>query len=133
MRCRFCSAPLPKSGLVCKYCGKRNPVNLDSFSYKKEGVSKGINCPVCSMSLEKIDIGQKESFIAHRCIKCDGIFFEKHELERMLESYTNKVYSIDRNILRFVTNHPRHEREKNILYKKCPVCKRQCKGEITNP
>ena len=124
MRCRFCSAPLPKSGLVCEYCGKRNPINLNSVAFKEEGISKGINCPICQIPLERIDIGQKESFIAHRCLKCDGIFFEKDMLEKMLDSYTDKTYSIDLNMLRFVTNHPRHEKEKEIIYKKCPFCQK---------
>ncbi len=122
MRCKFCSAPLPKSGLVCEYCGKRNPIDLEILPLKKkEKLSKGGICPVCKTSLERFNIGDKESFFIQRCPKCEGIFFENEELSRLLENI-NSARSIDRNMLHFVTQNPRYEREKGIVYKKCPIC-----------
>ena len=123
MKCMFCSAPLPQNGLVCEYCGKRNPLNLSSLSLK-DRFRGYFNCPVCEATLERVDIGKKERLIAHHCIKCDGIFFEKDELEKVLESYSDKIYSIDIEALKFVTNHPRHEIEKKVFYRRCPVCKK---------
>ncbi len=125
MRCSFCSAPLPKKGLICEYCGKRNPINLESFSYKEVDFNKNILCPVCNERLKKINIGNKENFMLMHCAKCDGIFIKMEELEKLLETKDNRAKIVDIQMLNFITNHPRFEIEKKIIYKKCPVCKKE--------
>ncbi len=124
MRCQFCSAPLPKSGLVCEYCGKRNNINLNSISYEEREFLKNIYCPVCGNLLKRIDIGRVEKLQAYGCLKCDGIFFKKDILQKVLEGYAKKISVIDINVLNFILNNPRYEREKKVIYKKCPFCKK---------
>lgn len=122
IRCKFCSAPLPKRGVVCEYCGKRNPIDIQIISLKKiEKTSFNGICPSCSEKLERFNIGNKENFFINSCPKCYGIFLEKEELERILNNI-NSPSSIDRNMLHFITQNPRFEKEKGIVYKKCPIC-----------
>ena len=85
-KCSHCSAPLPKSGIICSYCGSRNNIDL-------EDVPKFINlrpelertCPVCHIQMQTINVGKKLPLFIERCESCYGIFFDIDELETMIE------------------------------------------------
>jgi Zn-finger nucleic acid-binding protein len=123
MRCKFCSAPLPKKGLVCNYCGQRNPLNLSVLSKvnieEKEAEHK---CPVCDITCDNINIGIKERVIIQRCSDCDGVFISEEILEQLIQDQKLIREKIDLHTLRFIKDNPRQLRESVIRYKKCPVC-----------
>ena len=123
MRCKFCSAPLPKKGLICNYCGQRNPLNLNVLSKVEfEEKNTEYNCPVCDITFDNINIGLKQRVIIQRCNDCDGIFITEDILEQMIHKQKIDKEKMDFNILRFIQNNPRQQRETIIRYRKCPVC-----------
>ncbi len=70
--------------------------------------------------LDSIDIGKNSRFIVEKCERCFGLFFDNHELERLLEESVSKSYFIDHHKLHSLLQYPLH---KDILqYRKCPVC-----------
>lgn len=123
MTCSFCSAPLPRKGLVCGYCGQRNALNLNALS-KVEIQSKDTShkCPSCDVTFDNINIGSKERILIQRCDDCDGLFLTEEILGELVQSQAAIKDKIDLHILRFVKDHPRPEKETVIKYKKCPVC-----------
>lgn len=123
MRCKFCSAPLPQKGLVCSYCGQRNPLNLNVLSkIDIEEKKSDYNCPVCNVLMENINIGIKTKVLIQRCDTCDGIFILEDILEQLLKSKSLIKKDIDLHMLRFIQDNPRHKQENIISYRKCPVC-----------
>jgi len=125
MRCKFCSAPLPKKGLVCNYCNQRNPLNLNVLSKVEiEDKSKDINCPVCANPFDNINIGLKKRVLVQRCHECDGVFISEDILEQLIQKQTIDRSIIDFTVLRFVQNNPRQKQERVISYRKCPVCEK---------
>jgi len=83
MRCKFCSAPLPKKGLVCNYCNQRNPLNLNVLSKVEiEDKNEDFNCPVCVNPFDNINIGLKKRVLVQRCHECDGVFISEDILEQ---------------------------------------------------
>lgn len=125
MRCKFCSAPLPKKGLVCNYCNQRNPLNLNVLSkIEIEDKHETLNCPVCTNSFDNINIGLKKRVLVQRCHECDGVFITEDILEQLIYKQTINKSMIDITVLRFVQNNPRQKQETVIRYKKCPVCQK---------
>ena len=122
MKCIFCSAPMPHKGLVCLFCGERNPLNLSSIDAKPIESDKVLKCPVCDIALERMDIGAKSSIFIQRCHECDGFFIGQGDLAKVVDNYVSKVKAIDYHLLRFVLDHPRHEKQKGLMYRRCPVC-----------
>lgn len=123
MRCKFCSAPLPHKGLVCDFCGKRNPLNLGTLpKIDLETKKTDISCPVCNVAMEEINIGATTKVILQRCSKCDGIFVSEEIIEQLLKNKSPAKEGIDLHMLRFIQNNPRHAQESVIRYRKCPVC-----------
>ena len=123
MRCKFCSAPLPKKGLICDYCGKRNPLNLNVLSKVDiEDKHTEHQCPVCKVSFDNINIGLKKRVLVQRCDSCDGLFITEDILEQLMQDKKVAKESIDLHVLRFVQNNPRQNRETKISYRNCPVC-----------
>ncbi|MEA1891970.1 MAG: zf-TFIIB domain-containing protein [Campylobacterota bacterium] len=122
-RCSSCSAPLPKSGIICEYCGTRNDIDL-------RDVKKFVNlrpdqerwCPLCHTQMQTINVGEKLPFYIERCSTCYGIFFDINELESMIENSVKGSRNIDLIKLAKITEHPRHV--DIVTYRKCPVCKK---------
>jgi len=120
-KCSHCSAPLPKSGIICSYCGSRNNIDL-------EDVKKFINlrpdlkrtCPVCHVQMQTINVGKKLPLYIERCESCYGIFFDINELETMIEKSVKGSRNVDLIKLAKISEHPRHV--DIIVYRKCPVC-----------
>ena len=123
MKCKFCSAPLARKGAICNYCGQRNPLNLGVLTaIEVEGKNKDIDCPVCNIAFENINIGAKERLLIQRCYECDGIFILEDILEQLIKKQTIPREEIDLHVLRFVQNNPRHKQERVIKYRACPIC-----------
>ncbi len=124
MKCKFCSAPLPQKGLVCNYCGQRNPLNLNVLSKVDiEEKSADLHCPVCDTAFDNINIGLKERVLVQRCNDCDGIFIIEDILEQLIKIQSDKRKSIDFTVLKFIQENPRQQKESVIKYRNCPVCK----------
>ncbi len=124
MRCKFCSAPLPKKGLICSYCGQRNPLNLGVLSkIEIEEKNAEHNCPVCDTTFENINIGLKKRVLVQRCNDCDGVFIIEDVLEQLIKNKTIERDKIDFNVLRFIQENPRQKKETIIKYRNCPICK----------
>ncbi len=123
MKCKFCSAPLPKKGPICDYCGQRNPLNLRVLSkIEIEDENAEHNCPVCDTTFENINIGQKQRVLVHRCNDCDGVFVTEDTLEQLIKKEKIEREKIDYNVLRFIQENPRQKKETVIRYRRCPVC-----------
>ncbi len=127
MQCIYCGAAMPKRGLICDYCGKRNPLNLTSLekmSFESSRSSITLTCPDCKTDTETINIGLAEEMIVHRCHQCDGIFLSEKTLEDAIRHQVGSVHKVDHSMLRFVLDNPRNETDNNQAYRSCPVCNR---------
>jgi len=123
-KCISCSAPLPKSGIICSYCGTRNDIDLGAVkSFRNLRPDLHRVCPTCKIELITIDIGNKLSFYIERCEKCYGLFFDLNELEELVENSVEKSQKIDLIKLAQITENPRHIDE--IIYRDCPVCQKK--------
>ena len=122
-KCTHCSAPLPKSGIICEYCGKRNNIDLTS-DYKFTNLRPHLKrtCPVCHTKMKTINIGKKLHLFIERCDSCFGIFFDSNELEAMIEYSVKGSRNVDLVKLAKISDNPRYV---DILtYRKCPVCQK---------
>ena len=120
-KCSHCSAPLPKSGIICSYCGSRN--NIDLVDVKKFiNLRPDLNrtCPVCHIQMQTINAGKKLPLYIERCESCYGIFFDINELEAMIEKSVKGSRNVDLIKLAKISEHPRYV--DIIVYRKCPVC-----------
>jgi len=123
VNCSNCSAPLPKSGIICKYCGTRNDIDLKEgkkITGAKE--DKICICPLCHTQMQTINVGENEAFYIERCSSCYGIFFDNDELETMIENSVQGSRNIDLMRLAKISEHPRHV--DILVYRKCPVCQK---------
>lgn len=57
---------------------------LNSFSIFK-GKEKSIKCPVCFKQMEKILFNEKEEIILDKCPRHHGLWFNKGELQKVVE------------------------------------------------
>ncbi len=122
-QCINCAAPLPKSGIICQYCGTRNDIDLhDIKNFTSIRPHQSRTCPVCHTSLHTIDIGENEPFYIERCESCYGIFFDVNELETMVENSVKGSRNVDLHKLAQLSEHPRHI--DIIVYRRCPVCRK---------
>lgn len=125
MTCVFCGAPMPATGLVCDYCGKRNPLNLTALQSIKPAESdqhSRLHCPMCETEMARIDVGIAEPILIHRCAQCDGIFIDEEHLQKVIKHHTGVLQVVDQSMLRFILDHPRYDSDANARYKACPVC-----------
>jgi len=122
-KCSHCSAPLPKSGIICSYCGTRNDIDLKD---SKKTVNINPNeirwCPICKTHLKTINVGKKTPLHIERCSECYGIFFDINELESMIENSVKGSRDVDLIKLAKISENPRHIDV--LTYRKCPVCKK---------
>ena len=122
-KCTSCSAPLPKSGIICAYCGTRNDIDLhDVKKFINVRPDQDRGCPVCHIRLQTIDVGEKVPFMIERCESCYGIFFDLYELESMIDNSVKGSRNVDLIKLSQITEHPRHI--DIVVYRHCPVCRK---------
>ena len=119
-KCKHCSAPLPSTSIICEYCGVRNDIELKKKSVGMKLPKSKRSCPDCMIFLESIDIGKNERFIIEKCERCFGLFFDNHELERLLEESLDTSYWIDHHKLHSLLQHPLHK--DRLVYRRCPEC-----------
>lgn len=119
-KCKHCSAPLPSKSIICEYCGVRNDIELHKISIGAKLPKSQRICPDCLTYLDSIDIGKNSRFIVEKCERCFGLFFDHHELEKLLEERVSASYWIDSHKLHSLLQHPLHQ--DRVLYRKCPEC-----------
>jgi len=119
-KCKHCSAPLPASSIICAYCGIRNDIELKPKAKAHTLPKSKRTCPDCMIYLDSIDIGKNERFIIEKCERCFGLFFDNHELERLLEEKLEKSYWINQKKLHDLLQYPLHKDK--VLYRRCPEC-----------
>jgi len=119
-KCKHCSAPLPPKSIICEYCGVRNDIELKKTNIGVKLPKSMRTCPDCLTYLESMDIGKNTRFIIEKCERCFGLFFDNHELEKLLEESVSPSYWIDHHKLHSLLQHPLHQDK--ILYRKCPEC-----------
>lgn len=121
-KCAHCSAPLPKSGIICEYCGVRNDIDLTgNKKYVNLRPDLKRECPICHIQLQTINVGEKLPLFVERCESCFGIFFDVSELEDMIEYSVKGSRNVDLLKLSQITENPRYI--DIMTYRKCPVCK----------
>lgn len=119
-KCKHCSAPLPKDSIICEYCGVRNDIELHNKNIGARLPKSKRTCPDCLTYLDSIDIGKNSRFIIEKCTRCYGLFFDSHELERLVEQSVGKSYWVDHQKLYSLLQYPLHKDK--IIYRRCPVC-----------
>jgi Zn-finger nucleic acid-binding protein len=119
-RCKSCSAPL--SGIFCDYCGSRNNVDLGAYRPLNVRPNQVRNCPVCHTRMQTIDVGKKIPFLIERCESCFGLFFDKEELETMIELSVKGSRNVNVKVLQELTENPRFVDV--VVYRRCPVCRK---------
>ena len=120
-QCSHCAAPLPKSGIFCSYCGTRNDIDLKSdIKVVNLNPDQKRICPLCTIEMQTINVGEKLPLYIERCKSCYGVFFDINELESMIESSVKGSRNVDLAKLSQITENPRHVDV--ITYRKCPVC-----------
>jgi len=121
-KCTHCSAPLPKSGIICEYCGIRNDIDLKDIKFKNLRPHLQRQCPICDIKLQTINVGKKLPLFIERCESCYGIFFDPNELEDMIEYSVKGSKNVDLLKLAQITENPRYV--DILVYRKCPVCQK---------
>ncbi|WP_345984693.1 zf-TFIIB domain-containing protein [Sulfurimonas sp. HSL-1656] len=119
-RCKSCSAPL--DGIFCDYCGSRNNVDLGHFRPMNVRPHQQRPCPVCHTNMSTIDVGEKVPFLIERCESCMGLFFDKEELESMIDMTVKGGRNVNLNLLQELTENPRYVDV--VVYRRCPVCRK---------
>lgn len=121
-QCKSCSAPLLANTNRCQYCGVRNDVDLQGkHDVSEHTQASGRLCPHCEKSLQTIQIKLDTPLYIERCPECFGMFFDKGELEVLLNHVVQHVESINLAHLNNI-NADRYRTEQRVKYIKCPVC-----------
>lgn len=122
-RCQWCTAPLPPNHAVCRYCGKRNDVDLRGVHEFTVVEPDAVRiCPLCEIPMKTLDLKLGETFLIERCEKCLSLFFDPNEVETLLEKSADAVFQIDHQRLGKIAGE-RCSDNKKIRYFKCPVCR----------
>jgi Zn-finger nucleic acid-binding protein len=108
----------------CQYCHTRSDVDLHAkLPYKLEKQATHRICPNCDKPLQTVRLNMAEPIFIERCHTCYGLFFDKGEIELLLQSAVSHVTSI--NIAHIDNiNKDRFHKPQKIRYVKCPECQR---------
>jgi Zn-finger nucleic acid-binding protein len=122
-RCTSCSAPLPANTNCCNYCNTRSDVDLNAkHPYKVEKLATNRICPNCDKALQTIRLNTTEPLSIERCHTCFGLFFDKGEIELILQSSVSNVFDINPQHIDSI-NKDRYRKQEKIHYMKCPECR----------
>lgn len=123
-RCTSCSAPLPANTNYCNYCNTRSDVDLNAkLPYKVEKLAAKRVCPNCDKALQTIRLKMADPLYIERCHTCFGLFFDKGEIELILQSSVSNVFGINLKHIDNI-NKDRYSQSQKIRYLKCPDCRR---------
>jgi Zn-finger nucleic acid-binding protein len=123
-RCTSCSAPLPANTNRCLYCNTRSDVDLHAkHPYKVEKLLSKRICPNCDKALQTIRLKTPEPLAIERCQSCFGLFFDKGEIELIMQSSVSNVFDINHEHIDNI-NKDRYHKPQKIRYVKCPECRR---------
>jgi Zn-finger nucleic acid-binding protein len=123
-RCTSCSAPLPANSNRCNYCNTRSDVDLHAkHPYKVEKQATQRICPNCDKALQTIRLKTTEPLSIERCHTCFGLFFDKGEIELILQSSVSNISGINLEHIDNI-NKDRYRKQQKIRYLKCPDCRR---------
>lgn len=59
---------------------------LASFKIDRQSTEQKFKCPICRKKMEKVLCGKNEDILIDRCRNHHGLWFDKGELEQLLES-----------------------------------------------
>ncbi|MBM4208919.1 MAG: hypothetical protein FJ190_13390 [Gammaproteobacteria bacterium] len=123
-RCTSCSAPLAANTNRCPYCLTRSDVDLHAkLPYRLEKQNTHRICPNCDKPLQTVRLNMAEPIFIERCHTCYGLFFDKGEIELLLNSAVSHVTSINIDHIDNI-NKDRYHKPQKIRYVKCPECQR---------
>ncbi|MCP9792875.1 zf-TFIIB domain-containing protein [Vulcanococcus limneticus Candia 3F8] len=140
MNCPGCSAPLPASELVCRYCGSRLDVDLQGWAQAEvTGSWADRHCPDCRCPLDAVRLEpavtagsaatrDAGSVSLGRCPTCLGMFLGTGGIETLLSSGVGPVWEVNRPLLDALGEAPRTAASPSpVRYRPCPCC-----GELMN-
>ncbi|MCB0323432.1 MAG: zf-TFIIB domain-containing protein, partial [Bdellovibrionales bacterium] len=81
-----------------------------------------MNCPRCSDVLHVVDLRLAGSFIVERCIQCHGTFFDRGELEQLIQHSVDNILDTDYGELQRLIQEETHTDAPPMAYVQCPVC-----------
>ena len=123
-RCTSCSAPLPANTNCCNYCNSRSDVDLHAkHPYRVEKSATHRICPNCDKPLQTIRLKMADPLAIERCHTCFGLFFDRGEIETVLQSSVSNVFDINREHIDNI-NKDRYPKQQKIRYLKCPDCRK---------
>jgi Zn-finger nucleic acid-binding protein len=73
--------------------------------------------------MECINLKENPDFTMERCPECMGLFFDPDELNALLDSSVNQVYSVNLRKIWEMNQLSEQGKERTAVYIKCPVCK----------
>lgn len=112
---------MPPDSSICDYCGTRNEIDLKGLNYTVNDPQTDRLCPRCKIKLKTIEIDTGTKFLVEQCEDCFGLFFDMNELEALLKSTTDHVYSVNQKRLQsLIDSNPSQHYE--VTYIPCPVC-----------
>lgn len=121
-KCSHCSAPLPRDGCVCGYCGAANDVDLTGVTETTAPATVSCRtCPRCAQPLTTVTLALEPHVFIERCERCFGIFFDNGELELVLGKTVMPASEIDHAKMKELLHHTR-DSYISLEYAKCPVC-----------
>jgi Zn-finger nucleic acid-binding protein len=120
MNCVNCGAALPARSDICEYCNTRNDTDLRRFDVRP-GEESDRKCPRCDILMETVTIVSAGATHVERCNECFGIFFDRYELEDLLEAAISRVDDVDFQRLVTLVEEGRKQ-EHGVGYVRCPVC-----------
>jgi Zn-finger nucleic acid-binding protein len=122
--CKHCGAPLSANINKCNYCGTRNDVDLHAkHPYTLTSLVSDRICPNCDTPLQTIKLTLDEDLFIERCETCFGLFFDRGEIETVLQSSVSHVHDINLEHIDNI-NKDRYLKPEKFQYVKCPECKR---------
>jgi Zn-finger nucleic acid-binding protein len=120
--CKHCGAPLAANTNKCTYCDTRNDVDLHAkFPYKIEPSASNRTCPECEIPLQTISLLADENLYIERCEQCLGLFFDRGEIEYVLQNSVSQVHEINLEHIDNI-NKDRYRKPADFQYLKCPEC-----------
>lgn len=125
MNCSNCGAPLPPTSNICQHCNTLNDTDLRAIDRRaSDSETSQRICPRCSDNLVTMNIGGQQTLSIDRCPQCLGIFFDRGELETVMDDSVTRVYEIDHQRLHELSENERQvsDFDKSVRYVRCPAC-----------